>query len=175
MLFFKKLPGEICSRRIDPESSFSKTALANRPARYEVQPSQTQSSQVKPKKWGGDSLSPQQPLSKMPQPQRELPRSHSSFDIQFTQMPVFNRNNNNNRINMLFFKKLPSEIWSRRIDPESSSSKTAVANRPARKSYIVNRKSSNSAFHSPQSPQRCGRDKSDRIMAERGVETSHYD
>ena len=138
--------------------------------RVQVSPSQSNHAY-----WGGDSLSPQQPLSKMPQPQRELPRSHSSFDIQFTQMPVFNRNNNNNRINMLFFKKLPSEIWSRRIDPESSSSKTAVANRPACKSYIANRKSSNSAFHSPQSTQRYGRDKRDGIMAERGVETSHYD
>ena len=58
-----------------------------------------------------------------------------------SQMPVLNRNNNNNRINM-FFKKTPRPTWSRRINPESSSSKTAFANRPARKSYIVNRKSS---------------------------------
>jgi len=42
---------------------------------------------------------------------------------------------------MLFLNKSPSQTQSRRIAAESPSSKTAIANQPARKSYIVYRKS----------------------------------
>jgi len=42
---------------------------------------------------------------------------------------------------MLFLNKSPSQTRSRRMAAESPSSKTAIANQPARKSYIVYRKS----------------------------------
>jgi len=37
------------------------------------------------------------------------PIRHSSFVIRFAQMPVLNTNNNNNKINMLFFKNAQSK------------------------------------------------------------------
>ena len=41
---------------------------------------------------------------------------------------------------MLFLNKSPGQTQSKRIAPESPSTKTAFASQPARKSYIVNRK-----------------------------------
>jgi len=44
---------------------------------------------------------------------RPIARPSFGFVIQFAQMPVFNRNNNNNRINMLFLKKSPGPTQSK--------------------------------------------------------------